>query len=201
MHDKLKREVSQVKLSHWAPNCSTFSRARERPIKGVKFPPAPLRSPSHPTGIPEVLGKLPPAKRRKVMDDARMAIMSAENCEEAHLRGDWFSLEHPRNSLARHLPSWERLESLPGVFVTEYNTCRFAPSTRRKNQCLIHNIPSLVEEIGLKCSGKHCLRTGLEHDDWNPVVKDGRVVSFATGEEREYILRDSARPMQEESAI
>lgn len=95
MHAKLRKDLRRARLSHWAPNCSSFSRARERPIKGVRFPPAPLRSPLFPTGIPEVLGKLPPAKRRKVTDDTKMAIMAAEYCEEAHLRGDLFSLEHP----------------------------------------------------------------------------------------------------------
>lgn len=166
MHDQLKNDFNDSSLPHWAPNCSTFSRARERPIKGVRFPPAPIRSAEHPQGIPEVLNAMPSHKRRKVVDDTRMAEMSAEYCEEAHGKGKSYSLEHPKNSLARYLPKWKHLESLPGVMVTEYHTCMFHPSSRRKSQCLIHNIPGLHEAIGLKCSGEVCDRTGLKHDSW-----------------------------------
>lgn len=112
---------------HGAPNCSTFSRARERPIEGVKHPPKPLRNESFPEGIPEVLFSLPPHKRRKVRDDTNMAIMAAEDFLQARADGKWFSLERPKNSLARHLPGWKLLESLEGVMVTEYHTCMFHP--------------------------------------------------------------------------
>ena len=49
---RLDRELELAELAHFAPNCGTFSRARERPIKGVKFPPKPLRSDSFPEGLP-----------------------------------------------------------------------------------------------------------------------------------------------------
>ena len=183
----LSNELGSTLIRHWAPNCSTFSRAREKPIPGVKFSPKPLRNDLFPNGIPEALEKLPATKRRKVILDTEMAEMAANDCIQAHLSHRYFSLEHPRNSIARRLESWERLEGLEGVYKTEYHACMFEGCSRRKAQILIHNISTLDGEIGLTCtSDKKCSRTGKPHLPWKPLVKDGKVVAFPTGEEREY---------------
>ena len=186
---ELNSAVASSSFCHFAPNCSTFSRAREIPIPGVKFPPKPLRSDCFPKGIPEELKKLPPAKRRKVVGDTEMAEMSANHCREAHLTGKGFGLEHPRNSIARELDSWKKLENLDGVICTEYHTCMFEPSKRRKAQVLIHNREALVKHIGLICEDPRiCTRTGRPHQTWRPRVRNGKVTAFTTGEEREYPL-------------
>ena len=39
--DRLERECRESDMVHFAPNCATFSRAREIPIKGVRDPPNP----------------------------------------------------------------------------------------------------------------------------------------------------------------
>ena len=96
-------------------------------------------------------------------------------------------LEHPFNSIARHLPSWRALQEESGVYATQYHTCVFEGSKRRKNQVLIHNVKELDEEIGRLCvSNCRCSRTGLRHLAWRPKVQAGKIISFATGEEREY---------------
>ena len=113
--------------------------------------------------------------------------MAAEDCIESHRAGRYFSLEHPKNSIARRLDSWQELEGLQGVFSTEYHACMFKDCRRRKSQVLIHNIPGLVSYIGRLCSNsKICSRTGVSHLSWKPSVINGRVTSFPTGEEREY---------------
>ena len=174
-------------VSHWAPNCSSFSRAREKPIEGVLFPPKPLRSEAFPRGIPDVVNGLKSSKRRKLNDDTEMAELSAEQCIIAHKRGRFFSLEHPFNSIARHLTSWRALREEFGVYTTQYHTCMFEGSKRSKNQILIHNVKELDEEIGRLCSSNcRCSRTGLRHLAWRPKVQAGKIISFATGEEREY---------------
>ena len=170
-------------IRHWAPNCSTFSRARERPIVGVAFSPKPL----NPRGIPSVVLELPPSKRRRLDLDTQMADMAEEDCIASHLAGRYFCLEHPKNSIARRLDSWKELESLQGFFSTEYHACMFESCRRRKSQVLIHNIPGMVQHIGHLCSSsKICSRTGVSHLSWKPSVENGRVTSFPTGEEREY---------------
>ena len=111
----------------------------------------PSHSEEHPRGIPEVLSKLPQTKRRKLDLDTRMAEMAAQHCIIAHREGRYFSLEHPRNSLARGLESWRRLEGTEGVKTTYYRACMLHPCKRRKSQVLIHNIPDLERHIGLEC--------------------------------------------------
>ena len=74
----LLKEADSSDVSHWAPNCSSFSRARERPIQGVRFAPKPLRSVDNPKGIPDVVARLKPSKRRKLNDDTLMADLAAE---------------------------------------------------------------------------------------------------------------------------
>ena len=121
----LLEECRAASVSHWAPNCSTFSRAREKPIPGVLFSPKPFRSVDHPKGIPEVLKGLKPSKRKKLRDDTTMADLAAEECLVSHRSGRYFSLEHPFNSIARHLPSWRVLQREKGVHTTQYHSCMF----------------------------------------------------------------------------
>ena len=183
----LSKILKEVEVQHWAPNCGTFSRAREKPIPGVVNPPVPLRNDTFPLGIPDVLSSLPGAKRRKVDLDTKMAIMAAESSLEAHRDDRYFSLEHPKNSIARRLRSWETLEREPGVIVSEYHACMFEGSRRRKAQILIHNMPFLRTSIEKVCPGdRSCGRTGEKHLPWKPRVSKGRVTSFATSSEREY---------------
>ena len=119
--------------------------------------------------------------------DTSMAEMAAIECLSAHKSGRYFSLENPKNSIARHLESWEELERTEGVFSTEYHACMFRECRRRKSQILIHNIPQLRERIGKLCpSSGRCKRTGLPHLSWKPRVVGGKVTSFATSDEREY---------------
>ena len=181
--------VSLAWLTHFAPNCATFSRAREIPIRNVACPPKPLRSETHPEGIPGEMAKLSKKALKRLKDDTRMAILSAEHCREIHLQGRRFSLEHPGRSIALHLKAWVELMRLPGVYVIFYNTCMFSGSRRKKYQVLITNDSVFKKFIGKLCTGNHvCDRTGLKHLKWRPTVSGGKVIQFQTGDEREYPL-------------
>lgn len=182
----LSAELSDSFAAHWAPNCSSFSRAKEKPISGVANPARPLRSTDYPKGILSVLVELPKAKRRKLDADTQMAEMAANDCLDRIAKGKFFSLEHPKNSIARELPSWKALEAHRTVFVTEYHACMFPDCERRKSQVLLHNVRQL-QRLARRCAGESlCSRTAKKHLGWKPVVVNGRVASFATGEEREY---------------
>ena len=196
----LNNELSDSFAAHWAPNCSSFSRAREKPIPGVANPPRPLRSDAYPRGIPSVLVKLPRAKRRKLEADTQMAEMAADDCLSRISKGKLFSLEHPKNSIARELPSWKALESHESVFVTEYHACMYKGCERRKSQVLIHNVKQLRRLARICARESLCSRTAKRHLGWKPVVVKGRIASFATGEEREYpegFCREYAAAMRE----
>jgi len=72
-------------------------------------------------------------------DDKTMANFSADEGWDAMLMeaGKFFTLEHPGNSLALHLASWQKLMRDPRVDVIRYHTCRFEGSRRKKSQVLI----------------------------------------------------------------
>ena len=179
--------LSEAVLQHWAPNCATFSRAREIPLKGIRNPPRPIRSEIHPEGIPDEVRKMSNKQKKRLEQDTAMADLSAERCMEAHTTGRLFSLEHPARSLARHLPSWKRLEGTSGVNVIEYTTCMFEGSRRKKRQVLITNSRELGVELNLVCRGSsRCERTGQSHQKWKPITAGSKVIQFTTGEEREY---------------
>ena len=184
---ELEREVRSSHLSHWAPNCATFSRAREIPLKNVKNPPKPVRSEIFPEGIPQELQSMSRKAVVRLKRDTEMAVLSAEMAEQTAAAGRKFTLEHPGRSLALHLPSWKRLMGREDVFVIFYHTCMFQGSRRKKHQVLITNEESFVPTMGRRCEGHDtCSRTGLPHLRWRPTVSGGRVVQFKTGDEREY---------------
>ena len=105
--------IAQCTVVHFAPNCATFSRAREYPIKGCLNPPKPLRSERFLKGLPNMLSRTRTSRRLKL--DTLMAEGSATRCLQLHLQVKMFSLEHTGRSLAIHLPVWKRLMKQKGV--------------------------------------------------------------------------------------
>ena len=124
--------------------------------------------------------------RVRLRKDTDMANFSANACLKAHRQGKTFSLEHPGRSLAMHLEAWQKLLKEPGVAAINFHTCMFAGSRRRKSQLLVTNHPGLKSSMGRICRGKAtCDRSGLPHLRWRPVVANGKVVAFNTGDETE----------------
>ena len=185
--DELKEEDQESTLGHFAPNCATFSRAREIPVKGIRNAPVPIRSLEHPTGIPREVEKMTRKQRKRLDNDTSMADLSAEACWDRAERGRGFSLEHPYGSIAWELPSWKRLKGRSDVFWVPYHTCMFEGSQRKKKQALLTNVESLARSMSKLCEGTvFCDRTHLKHLKWRPITSGGRVLQFVTGEEREY---------------
>ena len=183
MRDSLEGQLSRALWSHFAPNCATFSRAREIPIPGARFSPKPLRSSEFPEGLP---GPMSQSGRTRVRLDTLMAVHSAESCIRAHQEGKVFSLEHTGRSIALDLESWKVLRNTQGVFTTFYHAFMFEPGSRRKYQVLIHNSESLLP-LGRLCKEieGRCCRTGKPHDSFKARVIGGKT-EYATGQEREY---------------
>ena len=181
--ENLRTILVSANISHRVPNCATFSRAREIPIVGVKYRPQPLRDQSYPEGLPSLTRK----QRVGVQKDTELADLAAINCLNVHRLGKLFSLEHTGRSVALHVPSWKKLCEEPGVIITFYHACMFAPCERQKYQILIHNMPNMVRFTKKTCGSKIlCSRTNKRHKSFHPVVKLGKVKSWATGLERQY---------------
>lgn len=174
-------------MAHFAPNCATFSRARDIPIAGASNAPRPIRSADHPRGIPGEIARMTKKQKTRLDSDTAMADLAAEKCFNALESGRYFGLEHPEGSLARELDSWKKLSSDPRVIVVRYTTCMFEGSERRKRQILITNLRHLERFLGKVCGGSvFCERTGRKHKRWRPKVANGKILQFSTGEEREY---------------
>ena len=185
--DSLQTDIDAADLSHFAPNCATFSRAREIPIHGVSNAPRPIRSTEFPTGIPDELSRMNRKQKTRLELDTKMAELSAESCLRKQQGGKYFSLEHPANSIAWSLDSWRNLARQEGVERYLYSTCMFEGSKRRKMQALLTNHHGVGRRIARICLGTRvCDRTGEPHLRWRPRVQNGKILQFSTGEEREY---------------
>ena len=120
--EQLCNDARTSSVSHWGPNCATFTRAREIEMPGVPKAPKPLRSNAYPEGLPEVLDQarlnVHGKNRQRVIDDTIMANLAADECLLAHRAGNGFTLEHPGRSIALNLDSWVRLMQEPCVFTS-----------------------------------------------------------------------------------
>ena len=187
--NKLTSEVLDCEFTHWAPNCATFTRAREKPISYNKHGPPPLRSDQHPAGLPCIIHGPDCMNKERVIKDTAMANLAAQTALRCHQAGLGFSIEHPGRSIALHLPSWIELLAQPGVLSIHHHHCMFAGCTHRKFQVLITNVPELKDCIGLICDNSGtCNRTGPPHPSWKHSIDpaSGRINEFATGKLSEY---------------
>ena len=185
--DFFRDEQEAAEASHWGPNCATFSRARERPIPGVKNPPPQLRSLDEPRGLPFLNQPSWRKTKERVDRDTYMADLAAKSCLRDHRRGKIFSLEHPGNSIALKLDSWIELMNEPGIFKIYHHHCMFHPCTKRKYQILITNNRDLEHKIGRICLDKRvCTRTGQPHEEFRHQIENGRVVRYGTEGSSEY---------------
>ena len=185
---RLLDECANSAIESWAPNCATFSRARERPIPGVPNSPKPLRSITKPRGLDHIL-KLPSHARSRIRveQDTEMAELSARRCMAKHKADLGFLLEHPGNSIAHHLDAWINLKNEPGVSTVKHHHCMFEGCTHRKFQTVYTNIPELAKALDRIClNPRCCTRTGQLHPTWEHQVEGGAVTKFATRDLAEY---------------
>ena len=79
---------------HGAPPCGTSSRARDRPLSSSSHGPPPLRSESHPLGLPWLTG----VDLERVESANLIYLQMADFCVWIHSLGIFWSLENPGNS-------------------------------------------------------------------------------------------------------
>lgn len=159
-------------VSHWAPECKTFSRSRGKPIqlqsgRWIQGPKA-LRNDAKPWGLPG-LGK---NDQVKVRQGNGMARRSIKGVKEAALRGRFASLEHPHGSLLWSTAEAKELMQMEGIYVTEYSHCCYGGS-REKWQRLVHNMPEVHEALHKPfCPGHAGLLTYEVHETSEGLVFD-----------------------------
>ena len=153
-----EEEDPELKASHWAPNCRTFSRSRGKPmyVKGkgkVHGPPA-VRSTDHPWG----LSKVSKDDQIKVRHDNKMAVRSLKGMKEGNAAGRIVSLEHPWGSILWETPEAKELLSHPDFFCSEYSSCCYG-GERVKWTILLSNSRHLHEALHRpRCPGHENLK-------------------------------------------
>ena len=138
-----ERELDpNLKASHWAPDCKTFSRARGRWIRledGSWIEgPKQVRSSEEPWGF----GSLSRNDSIKVRQGNAMAKRSILGLKSGLLQGLLPSLEHPYGSYIWDTPEIKELLDTGRFYVSVYSHCCFG-GRREKWTCLIHLSPKL----------------------------------------------------------
>ncbi len=118
-------ESVSAMTQNFAPNCGYFAACRTIPIPGIAKPPKPWRSSEHPEGIPGVGRTLTPDDRERLHRDTELAHLSAKRCIAAVHRGRDILFEHPLNSIAWHLSSWQELVDMPTTTIVPHSHCMF----------------------------------------------------------------------------
>ena len=179
LHDAdLQAHLLQIvgKVDMWmvAMDCSTFSRARERPIPGHKTPPQPLRDARHPEGLPD----LAPREKDRVEKANNLVSFFCQLLAAAHKAGAAGALENPRRAWIWELPQVQALLQLPWSDF-DYTACSLG-GARAKAQ----RIRSSVSELkAVCCSCYH----NHDPDEWKPRW-DAQTKSwvYPSAEEQEY---------------
>ena len=160
--ERYVRQRQSNRLNWEAPDCSTFSKAREISRPGA--PPCPLRSIEEPYGI--TYG--PYALNDQQMEDLKphtdMMVTSLEGCIDDVLAGRAALLESPIEAYTWALQEAIKFAALPGVLDVLTDNCMLG-GDRKKGSRLRTNVPEFAQ-LSFFCSGDFegiCDRTGVLH--------------------------------------
>ena len=183
--ERLRKQAALALVQHWAPDCSTFSRAMEKPIRGAPEGkgPLPMRSKQHPEGLPwpalkERFPKPGIAKlvKEKLALHNFLAGMAAAEALKAAKQGRFIIIENPAQSYMWDLTAFRELAALPGMVWVTLHSCAFG-GQRRKYTAFLTNVPGLKEACGRHCTAREeeapCDYSGRPHKSWRPIWKDG----------------------------
>jgi hypothetical protein len=163
---------------HVAPPCGTATKARERPVpqklRHMGAPnPQPLRSGSHPEGLPGLCG----LDRSKVEQANKLYKFVAELRRECLLRHIGFSVENPASSYLWELPEFRALLACKEVRAVEFHQCMHGGSRNALRRWMT-NMP-LLWPLEVFCDKSHVRKP------WGARCRYGEW-DFATSDEAQY---------------
>ena len=177
--ERLRGQAAMSLVQHWAPDCSTFSRALEKPIPGAPEGegPQPLRTKMHLRGLPTkaLNAQFGPRRAKIIIEKLKlhnlMAELAAQECIKAVKEGRFFCLENPGGSWIWQLPEYKELAAMAGVVWFTFHNCAFG-GKRRKYTGMLTNIPGLQETLERRCNARGdadvCDFSGWAHEAWVP---------------------------------
>ena len=171
--------TGRVVYVHSAPPCGTGSRARERPIsqalKALGAPePYPLRSDSHPLGLPTLSGS---DLQRVQAANAIYAFCgwAMQQCLQLNIL---CSAENPRSAYMWQIQPWPMLLNNDKLEIVDHQVCMLGGKRNKWSRWLATR--ALLSSLKLTCDGTH------EHEPWGVSKSLGSGWQFATAEEAEY---------------
>lgn len=143
-------------MLHFAPPCSTWSRARIPRLRKVG---------RYIEGLPQLTA----AGRRQLELGTALARATVELVLAAIASGIGFSLENPLTSMLFQWPPMRKIMELPGVYVIDLDYCRYGTPWRKPTR-IITNVSALIP-LGVRCLGDH------RHQELRGRAPDGRLWS------------------------
>ena len=126
---------SQAEAVMIAMDCSTFSRARERPVPGNANAPKPLRDAQHPEGF----RNLGPRDAARVRDANRLVDLCMDVVDAVVAKGGSAVLENPLRAWFWRMPRVEALTARSDWQDMDYAACALG-AARCKKQRLRTNV-------------------------------------------------------------
>ena len=169
-------QLAQADCIFAAFDCSTKSRAREIPrqFSDGRPAPKPLRTESHPEGLPNLSSR---DYERVSVDNAACTFILAE-IENILARGGISVRENPLRSLHWHLPQEVAMMASNKWWDTEYAACCWG-GARCKLQLLRHNAQEIHDWPPITCHHLH------DPHEWDPWEQNGQRI-YPSKEEAEY---------------
>jgi hypothetical protein len=156
LQQKLLGDIGKVDFWMVAMDCSTLSRARERPIPGHPNPPKPLRDATHPAGLPSLSAQ--DAERVQKAND--LITFFCTLLTAATSSGAAGMLENPLRAWLWALDEVKKLLELTGWDDFDYWACALG-GARAKGQRIRGNVEELTK---IRCQCHHVHST----DEWKP---------------------------------
>ena len=110
VQDSIRAQIREADACFWAPECSTFSRAREKRLPVPGGGPPVLRNKQFIHGMPNLCGK----DRVKVEVANRFTQFTLRETLEGVLAGKCQVIENPAGSLLWDFPEFDMLRSCSG---------------------------------------------------------------------------------------
>ena len=151
--EKVRSSIREADATMWAPDCSTLTRARERPIPGHRSAPRPLRSQHSVRGLPGLGAR---DNRRVELANSFLDFTLGE-AEVLAKQGAAVVLEGLLRCYLWLSAQMHRLSEPRGWRRAEYNACA-QTGARGKAQALEGNFEEL-DGIPAKCSHTHTPKT------------------------------------------
>ena len=176
-------EKDAILHAHFAPSCGTASRARGRPIPGEhpKAGPQPLRSESHPDGLPHLSCR----DQERVYKANRSYSATVHLINKLIAHGISVSIENPKNSFFWKFSDVARLlDSFGARHFSVFHHCMHGSKRDKQTAWWSWNprdtTKDLFQSLALQCDGNH------KHEPWQPYKDAHGPTVFPTSEEAAY---------------